>query len=165
MRKLFFLITVLIVSYVVYWVFFRTIESVYYVPEAKVYLRMKTKSFNNHGYVYFGRDSITVLDSTDYVKVHEACDSEILSIYYNPHNDTVYLTSYTGIIDIKQTHFILAERKKFDKTFLTPVKTSPGSYKLNHGYVHIEIYNFGGDLFVADDTSHLKKVLPANIAH
>ncbi|WP_294592152.1 hypothetical protein [uncultured Bacteroides sp.] len=133
-------------------------ESVYYIPECKIYLRKEIGAWEKYGYIYFGRDSNTVWSSDDYVKLYAAVDNIILSVYNSSFNDTTYLTSGTKISEIKQTHFNFVQKKQFDATFFNPTGKIPESYRLKSGFKGIEIYDFGDDMFVFSDTLPSRKV-------
>lgn len=132
-------------------------EMVYYIPECNIYIRKEIKSWAKFGYIYFGKDSLSVWSSDDYVKLYNIVDHTILDIYNNSFNDTTYLTSDVGISEMKQTHFKFVVKKILDPIMFNPTEKK-AEYDLKPGFNCIRIYDFGEDVAFFNDTSSVVKI-------
>ena len=91
-------------------------ERVYVCPAGDLYIRIECYSWVKSCKVYFGKDETSVYSSSDYIKVLKAGEMAMLNISYKALEDTIFLESGRGILEIKQTNFLFHKliRPRFD---------------------------------------------------
>lgn len=163
----FIIIPGIIIIIIFIWVFypFRTIEKLYYIPQAEMYLKTVKPPFDKYGYVLLSKSSIISLDdNTDCIRIYKSETSNV-SILMDPNNkDKVFLTEWFNSSIYKAVSYNI-ERITFNDTtfFQADIFGGTHSYLLKYPYIDITIDGYLEYVYVTDyNNEYSHKIEPVS---
>lgn len=138
-------------------------ERVYKIPDKDLYIRVKVTPISDFGYIYLGKDSVSVFQSKDYLKIRKAVDNEIITMYLRTDNDTIYYISLSKPNEMEQNDFTFIRKNRLDPDILVEDKTGiPSLYKCKPEFTKvINLMDFNTDISISQDSSiYMKRLNP-----
>lgn len=137
-------------------------ERVYKIPNRDLYIRVKVTPISDFGYIYFGKDSTSVFQSKDYLKMHKALDNIIIRMYLKTDNDTIHYISLSKPNEMEQDDFTFIRKKRLDPDILVEDKRIPSLYRCKPEFTTvIELAEFNANISISQDSSiYMKRLWP-----
>ena len=135
-------------------------ERVYKIPNRDLYVRVKVMPISDFGYIYFGKDSTSVFQTKDYLKLGKSVNI-IIDMYLKTDNDTIYYISQVDTHEMVQNDFTFI-RKGFLDPYIFADDNKGNGYSFSSKpefTTRIRLGDFDGDISVSLDSTIFGKLL------
>ena len=135
-------------------------ERVYKIPNRDLYVRVKVTPISDFGYIYFGKDSTSVFQTKDYLKLGKSVNI-IIDMYLKTDNDTIYYISQVDTHEMVQNDFTFI-RKGFLDPYIFADDNKGNGYSFSSKpefTTRIRLGDFDGDISVSLDSTIFGKLL------
>ena len=136
-------------------------ERVYKIPNRDLYVRVKVTPISDFGYIYLGKDSISVFQTKDYLKLGKAVDNLVIEMFLKTDNDTIYYIARVPAYEMEQNDYTFIRKRILEPyIFVKKKKGTSSVYNIKPEFTTwIRLVDFNSDLSVTLDSTVLRKQL------
>lgn len=151
------------VIFFIYWILlpFKE-EKLYYIPQAKLYVKTVKKTMSEYGYAVFSKDSLCYLsDKNDYIKWYKSDLYLNIIIYPIEGNKIIIADNNIDVVALNQVKFEIIKMDSLPSNLTRKMEVSGTRIDIfKYPHIYLAIDGFLQSISIADDSAKLHRLSP-----